>query len=56
MKRLSPSRPRHGRPELEHVDAVFLRQVGLNPDDFDDAFVGRRSSVLLTPFRDIRRR
>lgn len=39
------------RLDLTHLDAAVLRQMGLNPDDFRDAFEGRRGSVLFTPFR-----
>ena len=53
MKRSNPvRRPEHGRPDLEHIDAVKLREMGLNPEDFRDAFEGRRKSVLFTPFRN----
>ncbi len=54
MKRPHKPAPKHGRPELEHIDAVFLRQMGLNPEDFRDAASGRRTSVLFVPFRDLR--
>lgn len=43
------------RRELSQIDARFLRDMGLNPDDFRDAFEGRRSSLLFTPFRDMGR-
>jgi hypothetical protein len=41
-----------GRADLEHLDALWLREMGLNPEDFRDAFGGRSRSVLFTPFRD----
>jgi hypothetical protein len=44
-------RLRRARLDLTHLDAQVLRQMGLNPDDFVDAFEGRQSSVLFTPFR-----
>ena len=44
-------RLRRSQLNLTHLDAQVLRQMGLNPDDFRDAFEGRRSSVLFTPFR-----
>jgi len=44
-------RQRRSQPNLTHLDAQVLRQMGLNPDDFRDALEGRRSSVLFTPFR-----
>jgi uncharacterized protein YjiS (DUF1127 family) len=37
--------------ELSHLDAHLLRDMGLNPDDFRDAFAGRGRSVLFMPFR-----
>ena len=37
--------------ELTHLDTQVLRQMGFNPDDFRDAFEGRRSSLLFAPFR-----
>ena len=40
---------------ISHYDAHVLRQLGLNPDDFRDAFEGRRTSVLFTPFRHPKR-
>jgi hypothetical protein len=42
--------------ELAHIDANLLRAMGLNPDDFRDAFEGRNSSALFTPFRHPRDR
>jgi hypothetical protein len=50
LRQIGP--PKHGRPDLEHIDAVHLREMGLNPEDFHDAFAGRRKSLLFTPFRD----
>jgi uncharacterized protein YjiS (DUF1127 family) len=44
-------RQRRSRLDLTHLDTQVLRQMGLNPDDFRDAFEGRQSSVLFTPFR-----
>ena len=44
-------RQRRSQPNLTHLDAQVLRQMGLNPDDFRDALEGRRSSVVFTPFR-----
>jgi hypothetical protein len=56
VKWLFQRRPRkHGRPHLEHIDAVFLREMGLNPDDFRDDIDRHRNSLLFTPFRDYRR-
>ena len=42
---------RQAKFDLSHLDAHLLRDMGLNPDDFRDAFEGRRSSLLFTPFR-----
>ena len=57
LKRLfAPRRPKHGRPPLDHIDAVFLREMGLNPDDFRDDIDRHRSSLLFTPFRDYTKR
>ena len=57
MKRLfAPRRPKHGRPPLDHIDAVFLREMGLNPDDFRDDIDRHRSSLLFVPFRDYTKR
>ena len=56
MKRFfPPRRPKHGRPQLDHIDAVFLREMGLNPDDFCDA-ENRWHTLLFTPFREPRKR
>jgi hypothetical protein len=53
LKQLKTNRRAAGaRGDLEHIDAVFLREMGLNAEDFRDAFEGRRKSVLFTPFRD----
>ena len=41
--------------ELTHLDSHLLRDMGLNPDDFRDAFDGRRSSLLFEPFRNPRK-
>jgi hypothetical protein len=43
-------------PALSQLDAHMLRDIGLNPDDFSDAFEGRRTSLLFTPFRNPRQR
>ena len=43
---------RRASRELSQLDAHKLRDIGLNPDDFHDAFEGRRTSLLFTPFRD----
>ena len=43
--------PAAARRELSHLDARLLRDMGFNPDDFRDAFDGRRSSLLFQPFR-----
>jgi len=51
FENLRKRRAQRARPELTHVDAQVLRRMGLNPDDFRDAFEGRRISVLFTPFR-----
>ncbi len=40
--------------DLPQLDARMLRDIGPNPDDFRDAFEGRRSSLLFAPFRDVR--
>ena len=45
---------RHESRGLPDIDARLLRRMGLNPEDFDDALAGRRSSVLFTPFRQPR--
>ena len=42
--------------QLTHRDAHMLRDIGLNPDDFRDAFEGRNSSLLFEPFRDTTKR
>ncbi|MBI4921739.1 MAG: DUF1127 domain-containing protein [Devosia nanyangense] len=42
---------RRTRHELSQLDAHLLRDMGFNPDDFRDAFDGRRTSLLFTPFR-----
>ena len=34
-----------------HLSPHLLRDMGLNPDDFRDAFAGRGKSVLFMPFR-----
>ena len=55
---LDPKKPRKGSEPglvISHYDAHVLRQLGLNPDDFRDAFEGRRSSVLFNPFRHPKR-
>ena len=57
MKRFFPPRPaKHGRPDLEHIDAVYLREMGLNPDDFHEPRKRRWDSLLFAPFRDFRKR
>ena len=43
---------RRAMRELSQLDAHLLRDMGMNPDDFRDAFAGRRSSLLFEPFRD----
>lgn len=47
---------RRTRRELSRLDAHMLRDMGLNPDDFRDAFEGRHTSLLFNPFRDGNRR
>ena len=47
---------RDAQRELSQLDTHWLRNIGLNPDDFRDAFEGRRSSLLFTPFRDAGKR
>jgi uncharacterized protein YjiS (DUF1127 family) len=37
--------------QLSQLDEHMLRDIGLNPQDFHDAFENRRSSLLFTPFR-----
>jgi hypothetical protein len=50
-KKKSPRIPAAARRELVHMDTRMLLDMGLNPDDFRDAFDGRRSSLLFHPFR-----
>ena len=51
FENLRKRRPGRAKPHVDPTDAQTLRRVGLNPDDFVDAFEGRQSSVLFTPFR-----
>ena len=37
--------------ELSHLDRHLLRDIGIEPDDVEAAFNGRRSSVLFNPVR-----
>ncbi|HWA18884.1 MAG TPA: DUF1127 domain-containing protein [Devosia sp.] len=38
--------------QISTLDEHLLRDIGLNPQDFRDAFENRRSSLLFTPFRE----
>ena len=51
FENLKRRRAAQGRLELSRLDAAVLRRMGLNADDFRDAFEGRQRSVLFTPFR-----
>jgi uncharacterized protein YjiS (DUF1127 family) len=51
FENLRKRRTPRARLELTQMDAQVLRQMGLNPDDFRDAFNGRQGSLLFTPFR-----
>jgi uncharacterized protein YjiS (DUF1127 family) len=37
--------------QISALDEHLLRDIGLNPQDFRDAFENRRSSLLFVPFR-----
>jgi uncharacterized protein YjiS (DUF1127 family) len=37
--------------QISTLDEHLLRDIGLNPQDFRDAFENRRSSLLFTPYR-----
>jgi len=39
------------RLHVTEAEAQTLRRMGLNPDDFREAFEARQSSLLFTPFR-----
>jgi hypothetical protein len=54
FENLRQRRKQSTRPELSQAESERLRQMGLNPDDFRDAFEGRRCSVLFNPFRSPR--
>lgn len=39
------------RLHVTEAEAQTLRRMGLNPDDFREAFEARQNSLLFTPFR-----
>lgn len=45
------SATRRALKELSQLDARLLRDIGIDPADVHDAFMGNRLSVLLNPIR-----
>jgi hypothetical protein len=44
-------RAQRAKLHVTPAEAQTLRRMGLNPDDFRDAFDERQNSLLFTPFR-----